>query len=135
MCVCVCVCHQRVTCAYPLTTVSLLRICSKKDGTVCKIEAASGVFFLLFFKIIYLFTYLVIFRERERREKVRERNIEMRGKHWSVASSMSPTADLACNPDMCSDWKSNQQPFGPQASAQSTELHQPGPAKGFNREL
>ena len=36
--------------------------------------------------------------------------------------------DLACNPDMCPDWESNQQPFGSQAHAQSTELHQPGHA-------
>ena len=34
--------------------------------------------------------------------------------------------DLACNPGMCPDWESNQQTFGSQASAQSTEPHQPG---------
>ena len=33
---------------------------------------------------------------------------------------------LACNPGMCPDWESNQQPFASQASTQSTEPHQPG---------
>ena len=31
-----------------------------------------------------------------------------------------------CNPGMCPDWELNWQPFGSQAHAQSTELHQPG---------
>ena len=43
-----------------------------------------------------------------------------------VASQVSPTGDLAHNPGMCPDWESNQQPFGSQASAKSTEPHQPG---------
>ena len=44
-----------------------------------------------------------------------------------VASHVPPTGDLAChNPGMCPDWELNQQPFGSQASAQSTERHQPG---------
>ena len=48
-------------------------------------------------------------------------------KHQSVAASrVPPTGDLACNPGMCPDWESNQQPFGSQASAQSTEPHQQG---------
>ena len=36
------------------------------------------------------------------------------------------TGDLACNPGMCSDWESNQTPFGLQNNAQPTESHQPG---------
>ena len=44
-----------------------------------------------------------------------------------VASCTSPTGDLARNPGTCPDWESYQQPFGPQASTQSTEPHQPGP--------
>ena len=36
------------------------------------------------------------------------------------------TGDLAYNPGMCPDWESNQQRFGLQACAQSTEPHQPG---------
>ena len=37
----------------------------------------------------------------------------------------SLTGDMACNPGMRPDWESNQWPFGSQASAQSTEPHQP----------
>ena len=33
--------------------------------------------------------------------------------------------DLAHDPGMCPDWESNRRPFGSQASAQSTEPHQP----------
>ena len=40
--------------------------------------------------------------------------------------ALPPAGDLASNPDMCSDWEMNRQPFGSQASAQSTEPHQPG---------
>ena len=43
-----------------------------------------------------------------------------------VASLMLPSGDLALNLGMCPNWESNQQPFGPQAGAQSTEPHQPG---------
>ena len=42
-----------------------------------------------------------------------------------VASSMPSTGDLGHNPSMCPDWESNQQTYGSQAHAQSTELHQP----------
>ena len=42
------------------------------------------------------------------------------------------TGDLACNPGMCPDWESNWRPFGSQAGAQSTELHQPGLYKNFH---
>ena len=50
-----------------------------------------------------------------------------REKHqYVVASHMPPTVDLAHNPDMCPDWKSNPQHFGSQAGTQSTEPHQPG---------
>ena len=43
--------------------------------------------------------------------------------------SHTPTQDLACNPSMCPDWESNWRPFSSQASAQSTEPHQPGQQK------
>ena len=36
---------------------------------------------------------------------------------------------------MCPDWESNWQPFGLQASAQPTELHQPGISVHFLRNL
>ena len=38
---------------------------------------------------------------------------------------------MACNPGMCPDRELNQQPFGSQAGAQSTEPHQPGPFSKF----
>ena len=71
-----------------------------------------------FSKILFTF----IFRERGKEE---EREGEI---HQCVVASCTPrTGDLACNPGMCPDWESNQQPFGSQASTQSTEPHQPGP--------
>ena len=68
-----------------------------------------------------LFIYLFF------REKGREGEREGEKHQCMVASHMPPTGDLAHNPGMCPDWESNQQPFGSQAHAQSTELHQPGP--------
>ena len=65
--------------------------------------------------------YLLIFRG-EGKETERERNINVYFPH--VLPFLGP--DLACNPGMCLDWESNQQPFGAQAHTQSTELHQPG---------
>ena len=38
-------------------------------------------------------------------------------RQFVVASGTTPAQDLAQNPGMCSDWESNQQPFGSQASA------------------
>ena len=46
-------------------------------------------------------------------------------KHESVASHTPPTRDLAHNPGICPDQESNLPPSGSQASAQSTEPHQP----------
>ena len=78
----------------------------------------------LFFKRFYLF----IFRERVSEA---ERKGE---KHQCVVVSHIPlTGDLACNPGMCPDWESNLCPFGSQAHAQSTELHQPGPNQFLTR--
>ena len=57
--------------------------------------------------------YLFIFRERGKEGEERERNI-------SRFSLEHP------NPGMCPLWESNPQPFGSQASTQSTEPHQPG---------
>ena len=60
-----------------------------------------------------------MFRKRGREG---EREPSMCGCSWHA-----PYWDLARNPGMCPDWESNQWPFGSQACAQSTELHQPGP--------
>ena len=65
----------------------------------------------------YFFKILFIFREGKGGGE----------KHkCMVASHAPPTEDLACNPGMCPDWESDWWPFGLQASAQSTEPHQPG---------
>ena len=47
---------------------------------------------------------------------------------------LPPTGDLAHNPGIRPDWKSNQQPFGLQAATQSTEPHQPGTTGNILRE-
>ena len=65
--------------------------------------------------------YLFIFRERGR---VGEREGETH--QCVVAFRMPATRDLARNPGMCPYWELNGQPFGSQASAQSTEPYQPG---------
>ena len=70
---------------------------------------------ILFKDFIYLFL--------ERGEGDREKHCCVRE---TVASHMPLTRDLACNPGMCPNWESNQQPFSLQSSAQSTEPHQPG---------
>ena len=75
-----------------------------------------NLFIYLFFKRFYLFNFLERGREGERDEE----------KHQcAVASHVSPTGDLAWHPGTCPDWELNQWPFFLQASAQSTELHQP----------
>ena len=82
--------------------------------------------FYIFFKIqVSFLKILLTYFQREGKGR-RERNMEVWEKHLSVASLTSPTGDLAHNPGMCPDWELNQRPFGSQASAQSTEPHQPG---------
>ena len=79
--------------------------------------------FKFFNEVFFYFLrfYLFIFRERGR-EAEREEE-----KHQCVVASCAPpTGDVPCNPGMCPDWDSKQGPFGYQAGAQSTELHQPG---------
>ena len=81
-------------------------------------------------KSIFIRFYLFIFRERGRE---RERAGE---KHQCVVTShVPPTGNLAHNSGMSPDWESNQQPFGLQAGAQSTEPHQPGPPKFLHPHL
>ena len=67
----------------------------------------------------------IFFEGGEGREK-EERKVNVQEIHQSVASHKPPAGDLACNPGMCPDWELNRQPFGSQASTQSTEPHQPG---------
>ena len=62
----------------------------------------------------FLRFYLFTFREGKKHQCV-------------VASHATPTGDLARNLGMCTDWESNQWPFGSQAGTQSTKPHQTGP--------
>ena len=65
-----------------------------------------------------------LFLERgEGREKERERNINVRQKHSSVASGVPPTRDLACNPGRCPDWESNLLVHRPALSPLSHSSH------------
>ena len=65
--------------------------------------------------------FIYLFLEREGGRK------RGREKHGLVAShTPPPTGDLAHNSGMCPDQESNQRPVDLQASARSTEPHQPG---------
>ena len=76
---------------------------------------------LIYLKIIFFRFYLFTFRQRGRKGEIEGE------KRQGVVTSCAPaTGDLACNPGICPDWELNQQPFGSQASTQSSELHQPG---------
>ena len=70
-----------------------------------------------FLKRFYLFIY---------RERGREGEREGEKHQCVVATRAPPTGDLARNPGVCPDGESNQRPLGLQASAQSSEPHQPG---------
>ena len=85
-------------------------------------SASCSEFVLLQIVVICLFVCLFVFRETGR-----EGEKEGKKHQCAVSFHMLLTGDLACNPSMCPDWESNQQPFGLQAGTQSTELHQPGP--------
>ena len=71
------------------------------------------------------FTYLFL-EGWEGREKKREASMCERYINWSPLTSSQPVEILAHNPGICPNQESNQWPFALQASAQSTEPHQPG---------
>ena len=73
---------------------------------------------ILFF--FFLRFNLLILRERRREEEREGENNQC-----LVASCAPPTRYLAHSPGMCPHYELNQQPFGLQASTQSTEPHQP----------
>ena len=94
------------------------------------IKILNEVIFFLISHFIYvfisLFIYLKILFIYFQTEGKRGRK---RGRRTPVCGCLlhAPHAgDLAQNPGMCPDWELNRQPFGLQASAQSTEPHQPG---------
>ena len=67
------------------------------------LSAVSFCFVIEIYIVGFFFRfYLFISRERGRKGEI----------HWCVvASCMPPTGDLACNPDLCTDWESNWQPL------------------------
>ena len=72
--------------------------------TLLIISFDTEVFILfIYFKRFYLFMF---------RERGREGDREGEKHQCVVASHVAPTGDLVCNPGMCPDWESNQQPFG-----------------------
>ena len=85
---------------------------------------SASLWFIYF--IIYFSKVLFIFEKWEGREKEREGNMDVWEIHQVVASPTSPNGHLAYNPGLCPKWESDQQSFGSQASAQSTETHQQG---------
>ena len=88
---------------------------SNKD-IIKQINRLASLSFLLLKKILFTF-----FLER-RREGEREGE-----KHQCVVAFHAlPTGDLAGNLGVCPDWELNWRSSGSQASAQSTEVHQPG---------
>ena len=68
----------------------------------------------------------MILERGEGREKEKERNIDVKEKHSSVASHTHPDRDQAQNPGMCPDWELNQRPFGLCDDAQPTKPPQAG---------
>ena len=60
------------------------------------------------------------------RQRGREREREGEKHQCVVVSQVPPIGNLACNPGVCPDRESNWQPCRSQASAQSTDPHQPG---------
>ena len=75
----------------------------------------------------FLRFYLFIFRERRGEgEREGEKHQCVVASHMSVPSPPALGTWSGCKPGMWPDWESNQRPFDLQASAQSTEPHQPG---------
>ena len=69
-------------------------------------------YFILFFKILF------IFRERTR-EGEREGEKHQCERETSIRNLLyAPTWGPGCNLGLCPDWESNQQPFGLQDDAQ-----------------
>ena len=77
------------------------------------------------FYFIFLKRFYLCLEKGKRREKEKERNIDVRHIDWLPLARPQP--DLACNPGICPDQEPNQQSFNPQAGAESTKPHQSGP--------
>ena len=65
------------------------------------------------FVCLFIYVFIYLFCGERRRKREGERNIDVWEKHRSIGClSHSPARDLAHNPGMCPDWKSNPWPFG-----------------------
>ena len=97
----------------------VVETCPLKLGRLEQLRVYShlpeGIYIYIFLKDFIYFIFLERVREGER------------GRETSICGCLLHSPNLARNPGMCPDWESNQQTFGLQAHAQSTELHQPGP--------
>ena len=79
--------------------------------------------------ILFPKSYFLTFRERERRENKRERNINKEEKHRLAAwlpCAGTPTGHWTHNAGMCPDQEWKQPPFSLRDCAQATEPHWPG---------
>ena len=83
------------------------------------------LFFFFFLKILFIYFQ----KERKGGRK--------RGRETSMCGCLLSASywGLACNPGMCANWESNQQPFGLQAGTQSAEWHQPGHMILFKKKI
>ena len=91
------------------------------DAFLFRDNAIAWILYTCIFSLSLFLRFYLFFRERRR-----DREREGEQHQGVVASRTPPTGDLACNPNMCPDWEWNRQPFGLQASTQSTEPHLPG---------
>ena len=102
----------------PVSTTALSKLPPKDSPLRGTVHTCCVCFFFFFF---FLRFYLFYFYRGERKEKEKKRNINV----WlPLTCPLLGTwpATQAC----ALDWELNWWPFGPQASAQSTEPHQPG---------
>ena len=90
------------------TTVTAFQLCpfSSKRCHLQPVPYCTISFWYVHTYFLYLF-----FERGKRREKERERSINVREKHWSVASPMCPNWGLNMHPRLRPDRESNWQPF------------------------
>ena len=81
-----------------------MRAATSRRGLVF-IQRRVDVLFKVLLEFLFLKDVIYLFLERG---KERERNIDVREKHPSVALVRALTMDLAHNPGMCPDWEQNQ---------------------------
>ena len=112
-----------------LSPTCVWQVLSQIPGQAVDGEAPCPSRWRQIFKNIYLF----ILERGEGREKERERNIEVREKHQSIASCTRPIRDGTCNLGMCPAQESNRWLSTLQDDAEPAEPHQSG--KGGDRIL